>query len=77
MTEDELTLAVTGLLMKEAEREFVVIAGSNAPPLMPRLAREVVRLMRYAAEHAKVTTDLTTTGRVHYTHFVPGLPEDA
>jgi hypothetical protein len=43
---------------------------------VPGLAREVVRLMRYAAEHAKVTTDLTTTGRVHYTHFVPGLPEE-
>lgn len=40
-----------------------------------KLVTEVHALMRYAAETARIDTTLSTQGRVHKTHFVPGLPE--
>lgn len=58
-----------------AELAKRMAAGLGEPKNFVKLAWEVVRLMRYAAETARVKVDLTTSGKVYVTEFVPGLPE--
>lgn len=65
MTEAEMAAELAKRLSQKA----------GEPKNFVKLAWEVVRLMRYAAETARVKVDLTTSGKVYVTEFVPGLPE--
>lgn len=54
---------------KELAREI-----SDRLKVSVRIAEEIVKLMDHAARTARVSVDLSTSGKVYTTHLVPGLP---